>query len=664
MINQSIERIINLISNGNAKLNYEEVEFIKSYISSEGDSLSSETFLDLIKATYDYDFMKDCVKNNQLSSDIRYSLILIINDNEFTKECYLESCSKNINLSSIKLFQMINDDKFIFDVLKSKDRSVVFLDKVSIIEKFSQEYVKKCIFDKDIELDEHEKIRLISFLGDEFVKECLLYNKVDLSIKFYNALAYRINDPDLITRIIKGEGYGEKLSLDDKANLVISQGEQYIEECLVNGILPFKYKQLDLLVDNISNVEARNRIFTNENVKLSRSSMYGYFIQNRGDSWIADNISKIPWLITLTNNENVQVVHEEFKHKEIDLPPNMTVGMEIETEGRNSKLILDKFSYLNWKAKKDRSIPDGVEIVSPILHSTEQESRQIYLVLRMLMGMKQKATKNCGAHVHIGADYLKSVQAWRNFCEIWCNTEKIIYAITNKAEMPPRGKIIKYASPITSRLLTWVDSGEINFEDETNLGKLLNSLKDMYRIKLSDEYELEDEAARYDRYFGMNLSNLGNKEKNTIEFRMPNATKNPVLWIDNINLFGGIVAVSQEIDDIQKLAKPTSKQIKKLELFSRLKTDISEIEKFDILMDLIGLEPDRYRRRFEHNIKFFGNGSKLVGKFAKKPIVFKETPVITVEEFSEVSPKNALLQIEAGNMIANEYRKNRIVKQR
>ena len=41
-------------------------------------------------------------------------------------------------------------------------------------------------------------------------------------------------------------------------------------------------------------------------------------------------------------------------------------------------------------------------------------------------------------------------------------------------------------------------------------------------------------------------------EKNTIEFRLANGTINPEMWIENANLFGGMVAISEELARIQK----------------------------------------------------------------------------------------------------------------
>lgn len=56
--------------------------------------------------------------------------------------------------------------------------------------------------------------------------------------------------------------------------------------------------------------------------------------------------------------------------------------------------------------------------------------------------------------------------------------------------------------------------------------------------------------AQNGRYYGINF-----KKQDTIEFRLSNGTLNANTWIENINLFGGIIKVAQNIAIIQKNQK-------------------------------------------------------------------------------------------------------------
>ena len=103
--------------------------------------------------------------------------------------------------------------------------------------------------------------------------------------------------------------------------------------------------------------------------------------------------------------------------KKIELPEKMTVGIEIEVEGiRLREELVD-----GWIAKTERSLPDGTEIVSPILKEHEKDCKDIYGICNLLKQAGGYTNQKCAAHVHIGADYLTTKQSYANFLELWCN---------------------------------------------------------------------------------------------------------------------------------------------------------------------------------------------------------------------------------------------------
>ena len=65
----------------------------------------------------------------------------------------------------------------------------------------------------------------------------------------------------------------------------------------------------------------------------------------------------------------------------------MTVGIEIESEGKNSSVIegsnIEKKS--GWESKGDGSLEDGVEVVSPILSGdNENRTQEVKKICRRL----------------------------------------------------------------------------------------------------------------------------------------------------------------------------------------------------------------------------------------------------------------------------------------
>ena len=82
----------------------------------------------------------------------------------------------------------------------------------------------------------------------------------------------------------------------------------------------------------------------------------------------------------------------------------------------------------------------GLEVVSPILKDNKEDVEDIYMVCNMLQEAKQEVGICCGGHVHIGSDYLTSKESYANFYEIWGNTERIMYIISNEKGTIPRHK--------------------------------------------------------------------------------------------------------------------------------------------------------------------------------------------------------------------------------
>jgi hypothetical protein len=340
----------------------------------------------------------------------------------------------------------------------------------------------------------------------------------------------------------------------------------------------------------------------------------------------------------------------------------MTIGIEIESEGKNSEYIMSKCQFDEWENVYDGSLTDGVEVTSPILTATSDDAKRIYVVTEVLKGMGQTVSENCGGHVHIGADYLTSSDAWLNLIELWCNTESVLYAICNREEEAPRSGVTKTAKPISTNVEEAFNKGAVYLEDEYDLESFGEMLKSIQSRTSDDEYEFM--AQVYDRYYGMNFDNLGPGGMQTIEFRIPNGTLDPDLWIDNINLFGGMVRVAQELAEIQKLESLTPEQMRKIELFEKVKETNSNAEKLEILLELIGLEPEGYRKRFESNIEFVINNEELMNRTAKdQPLIIKpkQKAVIVAEEIGEASKTaTALEECEAREHIVSDLKERNV----
>ncbi len=109
----------------------------------------------------------------------------------------------------------------------------------------------------------------------------------------------------------------------------------------------------------------------------------------------------------------------------------------------------------------------------------------------------------------------------------------------------------------------------------------------------------------------------------TIEFRVPNGTVNPNTWIENINLYGGLMRTSKELAIIQSKSANdlTQEDMRKLQILEQLKSKgISESEQLNFLLELLLSEEQRqtYVDRYEANMPLIDNSQDLQSVMSEK----------------------------------------------
>lgn len=206
----------------------------------------------------------------------------------------------------------------------------------------------------------------------------------------------------------------------------------------------------------------------------------------------------------------------------INLNDNTTFGAELEisTKKKNKiKILLNKITNEEWIIEDEYSIINGSEIKSPILKDNE-ETWKIFKEVCIKLQTNSKIDRDCGGHIHIGAQILgNNYKYWRNFSKLWSTYENIVYRFCYGTFLTERPLINVFAEPISKNL--WEEYSFLNLNKSANPFKCL---KDFSRNKSNAFYI----NAEHD------LTEI--KKGNTIEFRCPNASLNPVIWQNNINL--------------------------------------------------------------------------------------------------------------------------------
>lgn len=264
----------------------------------------------------------------------------------------------------------------------------------------------------------------------------------------------------------------------------------------------------------------------------------------------------------LNNLKNLAGVRQ--RKKAPDIPKGMTIGIELEAVGKDKRgtqngILLRRMRNLigGYTAKRDTSLHgadkgEGVEVISPVM-TKKDDLETIPMITEMMKRNGLTTNDTCGGHIHIGADYLDSVEAWKNFFEITKNCETILYKISNPEGSKTRNGIETYAKP---------------YSKDIDIKKTVNLLSEDDLDNFIEEFKsVEKKEEGYDRRYGINLTNINNLSKNTIEFRLFNGTLEHEEVFNNIKLCTRLVEVAKQLGDIEiamKNNKPLTYQQTKL----------------------------------------------------------------------------------------------------
>ena len=613
------EEINEIIEKGSLKVE-EADEYIRNAVKLR---IFSRDVLNIIKATGDIEYMRKCAQdsNIELKGMDRVELLLAIGDRKLIKQCLqredleLYSACKVILIKSLKdpeeiiecligdklmlissekvdIILSAGDPEFILRCLKNQAMGLYTSDKLKLVSALKDtEMIKKVLKDKTFNVNEVEVIKI---LGDiDYAKQCLRDKSVGLCSYQKVALIKYINDVEFTKECIETNDLD--IDLSGKVELIKAIGDKkYTRQCVRDNEIGLDSENKVELLKSMENSKEIKECIRDEELGLTTKE-------------------KLLLAFEINDKELVEeIIGQRTKAtRKIKLPEEMTFGIEIETEG----ISLVKNLFNDWKAVNDDSLEDGTEFVSPPLKATEANGEEIYFMCDVIKCLEAHSSERCGGHVHIGSAYLTTLQSYVNLIELYSNAEEIIYVISNREGEIPREKgPNKYAIPLSGKIEEAIQSERLQL---TNL----------------DEFILQLQEVQGGKFSSLNLKNVDSLCKRTIEFRMPNGTINPDTWIENINLFGGIVSAAEKLQIIQSKPEETrnDEESKYLTNFDILKEkDVSTEKKLQAFLELtiVPEEQDVYARRYQENSRVLEeNDTTLSGirtKVAKNPISIKD----------------------------------------
>lgn len=251
------------------------------------------------------------------------------------------------------------------------------------------------------------------------------------------------------------------------------------------------------------------------------------YIYPKSDDKVSDMKTKdLQELIYLINNYNLGL-RELLNYNE-----NVTFGFELEYERSSYVAIKDQMKkhkeLEDWDMHDDGSLDMGGEISSPILIDTNINWINLNKVCE-IVGRNAVIGKKAGGHIHIGTQVLgEEKKSWLNFIKLWSVYENVIFRFLYGEYLSGRSTIDKFAEPIAEML-----------KDVYSTYKKKYGVRDL----ITDCSLVRYQAINFDNIDKENLSKM--KEGNTIEFRCPNGTLNPVIWQNNLNLLVNILNYSK-----------------------------------------------------------------------------------------------------------------------
>lgn len=417
------------------------------------------------------------------------------------------------------------------------------------------------------EKDYNQKIKYVSLIkSDELLEKLVNENSLSLSLIAINRMsndALKMKYLDMFSTIDKIKIISSFTNRDNiKSYLFQKEFYNYIP-VLLKCINDYNYT-FDFFM-NTKDMEIKKQIIEYED---------NVYFKNV----LLDNISPrvIGDIIKSNDNPKLENVLMDY-----DVDTRITFGLELECLTENYKEVLKCENILkNWKITKDASVKKGVEIISPVLSYDQESIKELKYVCEMLARNNFSVDSTCGGHVHLGFDYFEDVNEYAIFLTLYSRIENLLYIIGNRSGTTTRDGFSEFA--------TFLNDDTLNIVNNINYAKF-NSM---------DSYVDLIKGTQYHKFYGLNLTNIGNKEKNTIEFRFPNGELDFNEIIHNVKLFAKLFEVSKEIT--------YTRDKKLLSLYRDIISSYDMYMQIENLLDLLfdnDLDKEFYMDRYEQNVE-------------------------------------------------------------
>lgn len=577
-------------------------------------------------------------KQLKMPSEVITQIIIVTGNREFMRKCAEDPDTPILSVDRVKIIKLVRNEEFTLNMLFGRRGTFMTREKAELIKSLDDiDSIIVCLNARELQIDSHVRANIVIEKNDlELIKRCLktpqlmypqdvkrvLQSIKDKSIlrRFLDdvamsdhkvAILEAIGDKEFAKECVKTKGL---ISYQQKAVIEYINDPEFTRACLKDKEINLNQEQKVELIQAIETPAFIRECLKDDEIGLESSSKVKLIKTTRNEKTIQEYMTnpelglakqeRLVLALEYGNDDLVQQLIAENKQEErrIKIPEGMTVGVEIEA----ANLEVNPNLFKRWKAKEEESVENGAEYTSPILTGSENDSHQIYFVCNVLRTMGAQINEKCGGHIHIGDKFLTTVQSYRNLLELWCNTEEILFAISNKAgEITRMGAVEKHAVPLSGKVESALKKQQIYVDDRTREWDLLMEIIDIQK----------------DRYSSINFKNYNHRIKETTEFKLANGTLDPDVWIENINLFAGIMAAAEKLRRIKEKTIRTPEEIAYAQQFQKIKNPTAtQEEKLEGLLELAIPEEDReiYRERYYTNMAMLEDNGIILSEIRAK----------------------------------------------
>ena len=187
-------------------------------------------------------------------------------------------------------------------------------------------------------------------------------------------------------------------------------------------------------------------------------------------------------------------------------------------------------------------------------------------------------TDESAGHIHFDIHIFDNIKELLLFYKIYCNTEDILYLILNRPNSIIRSNIKTYACPLSKRLNE----------------NIINSFHPVFSSV--EQFVSFVHYSQNGRHSSININNVFENSKNTIEIRIPNIEMNFEYLHENIMFISYLIMTSKKISNEDKYSKNNI-------LVNLLTLDMPIEKRKDILLKLLFSDNNYLYNIFDYRFK-------------------------------------------------------------